>query len=197
MKKIYTALCIALMLALLPGSVSAYSCFQEILGEAIPREDGLLFVSGIGLTDDAWNEILLCIKDAEIYNLRTGFKIEAYDIFEGDIVRVVYEADSQLNSGKSFAQAVIIYTHAGEPESADFMVVVSDNIWYSDEGCSFVTTDGKYRVTLTDESLLLDEYGFEISYEEIIPGMEMFVWASFVTASFPGQVIPDKIVLIR
>ena len=196
MKKLYLVISVALIISCMPSPLAAYSYLLETLGEAIPREDGLLLVSGIGLSEEAWDEVLLYVDEAEIYDLRTGFSMNAQDIYEGDIVRVVYESEGDLNSGSPFAQALIVYAHAGEPDSADLMVVVSDNIWHSGEGCSFVTIDGKYRITLTDESLLLDEYGFEMSFEEITPGMEMFVWASFVTASFPGQLIPEKIVLL-
>ena len=192
MKKLI--LCLVLVLVCTPGSVTAYDNFFETLGEAIPQEDGVLLVSGVGLTEDAWDEVFLYIEDAEIYDLRTGFAIDFLDIYEGDCVRVVYH---QGLEGYPMALALEIYVHAGEPDSADFMVVVSDNIWYSDEGCSFVTVDGKYRITLMGGVLLYDEFGYKMSCEEISPGMEMFVWASLVTASFPGQVIPDKIVLLR
>jgi len=170
----------------------AYGYYMEILGEAIPRDDGFLLVSGIGLTEDAWDEVLLYIDEAEIYDLMTGFTIGPEDIYEGDCIRVVYES---ADADYPLARALEIYVHAGEPRAADFMVVVSDNIWYSDEGCVFVTMDGKYRITLTDDTLLFDGHGYEIAYDEIATGMEMFVWAAFVTASFPGQVLPDKIVL--
>ncbi|MCL2400584.1 MAG: hypothetical protein FWC91_12675 [Defluviitaleaceae bacterium] len=187
-----------LSLSLLPfysDSVMAYGYFMETLGQAIPQDDGYLYVLGIGLTDDAWDEVLLYIYDAEIYDLRTGFSINSNEIYEGDYVRVVYEPD-WTNVDYPMAQALVIYVHAGEPNTADFVVAVSDNIWYSSEGCVFVTMDGKYRFTITEDTLLLDRYGHEISFEDIVPGMEMFVWAAFVTASFPGQVIPDKIVLL-
>jgi len=180
MKKILALLCFSLLFA-------AFNYPKETIGEAVFREDGLLYISGIGLTEDALDEVLLYIDGAEIYDLRTGFLIGPEEIFDGDTLRVVYDDD----------QALTIYAHAGEPESADFMVVVSDNIWYSDEGCFFVTQDGKYRVTLTEDILLLDENGYGMFFDEIVPGMEMFVWAAFVTASFPGQVVPEKIVLLR
>lgn len=172
----------------LPTAVNAYEYhYMETLGEVISLEDGFLLVSGIGLTEDAFDEVLLYISEAEVYDLQTGFAISPSDIYEGDCIRAVYEP---------CGQAIEIYINVGEPRSADFMVVVSDNIWYSDDGCSFVTLDGKYRITLTEETRLYDSYGYEMSFEEITPGMEMFVWAAIVTASFPGQVIPDKIVLL-
>ena len=181
------AVCFALIFAYMTSSVMAYGHVMETLGEAIPRGDGYLLVSGIGLTEGAFDEVLLYIGDADVYDLLTGFSISPEDIYEGDSVRVVYESD----------QALEIYLHAGEQDAADFMVVVSDNIWYSEDGCAFVTIDGKYRITLLEDTLLYDAYGYEMSWEEIVPGMEMFVWASFVTASFPGQVVPDKIVILR
>ena len=192
MKKTLAILILAIFMACTSFPVMAYDYYSEILGEAIPREDGLLLVSGIGLTDDAWDEVLLYIDDAEIYDLRTGFAIEPNDIYEGDCIRAVYEP-----GWDGVSSALIIYVNAGEQDAADFMVVVSDNIWYADEGCVFVTLDGKYRITLEEGTLLLDSYGFEMSWDEIVPGMEMFVWAAFVTASFPGQVVPDKIVLLN
>ena len=85
----------------------------------------------------------------------------------------------------------------GDEDAAVFMVVVSDNIWYSDEGCFFITADGKYSVSLEADTLLLDRFGYEITFDDIVPGTEMFVWACFVTASVPGQVFPDKIILIN
>ena len=186
MKKYIHMICLSLLaIFLLPCNVFAYDYFDEILGEAMPRSDGFLHVIGVGLTDDSSDEVILNIYDAEIYDLQTGFAIDARDIYEGDTVRVVYNYDRALE----------IYVHAGEDNAADFMVTVSDNIWYSDDGCVFVTIDGKYRITLSIDTLLLDSCGYEINFEEIAPGMEMFVWAAFMTASFPGQVIPDKVVL--
>ena len=166
--------------------VNAYG-YMETLGEANPQGDGYLQVSGIGLTDGAFDEVSLYISNAEVYDLRSGFAIAWEDIAYGDQVRVVYEGE----------QAIEIYVHAGDSTAADFMVVVSDNIWHADDGCVFVTIDGKYRITLTEETHLLDSFGYEISWDDIEPGMEMFVWAAFLTASFPGQIIPDKIVLIE
>jgi len=182
-KKLFMPLLIAAILMFCPIKVHSYA---ETLGEAISLEGGYLHISGIRLTDDAWDEVFLYIGDAEIFDLRTGFVIGVDEIYEGDTVRVVYLED----------QALEIYVHAGDPVAADFMVAVSDNIWYSDEACIFVTIDGKYRITITEETLVMDGLGYEISWEEIEPGMEMFVWAAFLTASFPGQIIPDKIVLI-
>lgn len=189
--------CISVMpfSTILLTTVMAYGNLMETYGQAVPQDDGYLYVSGIGLTDNAWDEVLLYIYDAEIYDLRTGFAINPNDIYDGNYVRVVYEPEMS-NNDYPLARAIVIYVHAGEPDTADFIVAVSDNIWYSNESCIFVTMDGKYRFTVTEDTLLLDGYGREISFEEIAPGMEMFVWAAFVTASFPGQVIPDKIVLL-
>jgi len=194
MKRICTILTLVFILAVLPqpAMVLAGGYLLEAFGEAIPQEDGYLLVAGLGPADDDWGEILLYIHDAEIYDLHTGLAIEPEDIYGGDSVRVVYEP-ALNNSGR----AVMVYLHAGEIGAADFVVEVSDNIWYSNEGCVFVTSDGKYRIILDENTLLLDDYGYEMSFDEIVPGMEMFVWASFVTASFPGQVVPDKIVLLR
>ena len=192
---IYTVLILAVSLNCAPNAVMAYEHCLETLGEVIPTDDGLLLVSGISLTEDSWDEVLLCIEEAEIYDLRSGFAISPQDIYEGDCVRVVYALDGD-DIGHIAARALMVYAHAGAQDAADLMIVVSDNIWYSEEGCVFVTLDGKYRVTLSEDTLLLDSYGYEISYDEITPGMEMFVWADFVTASVPGQVIPDKIVLL-
>ncbi|MCL2420830.1 MAG: hypothetical protein FWD03_03155 [Defluviitaleaceae bacterium] len=198
MKKILAVLLLTALMVYMSMPVMAYDYYQETLGEAILREDGLLLVSGFGLTEDSLDEVLLYIEEAEIYDLRTGFAVGAEAIYEGDCVRVVYEVETDGNeTGHALARALEIYVHAGEQDAADFMVVVSDNIWYSDEGCVFVTIDGKYRVTLDDDTMLLDAYGYEMSYDDIVPGMEMFVWAATVTASFPGQVVPDKIVLLN
>jgi len=166
--------------------VKAYG-YMETLGEAALQGDGCLFVSGIGLTDGAYDEIYLYIKNAEIYDLRSGFAMTWEEILTGDQVRVVYDEE----------QAFEIYVHTGDSAAADFMVVVSDNIWQEEDGCVFVTADGKYRITLTEETQLFDNFGYEISCDDIEPGMEMFVWAAFLTASFPGQIIPDKIVLLE
>ena len=173
--------------------VVAYHYYVETIGEAIPTKDGYLLVSGMGLTDGAYDQVLLCTKEAEIFDLRTGFLIEMQNICEGDCVRVMY--DPSLLNYDGITQAMEVFVHAGEIGSADFMVVASENIWYSNGNCSFMTTDGKYRIIIDEETLLLDGLGYEMPWEDIEPGMEMFVWAAVVTASFPGQVIPDKIVL--
>jgi len=166
--------------------VRAYG-YMETLGEANPQGYGYLHVSGVWLTDGAYDEVSLYVGNAEVYDLRSGFAIGWEEISAGDQIRVVYEGE----------HAFEIYVHAGDPRAADFMVVVSDNIWHEEDGCVFVTIDGKYRITLTEETLLFDSFGYEISWDDIEPGMEMFVWAAFLTASFPGQIMPDKIVLVE
>jgi len=182
-------------LLLLSQSVMAYPYYLETYGEAVPRADGLLHVFGVALTDDAWDEVVLDMGHAEVYDLRTGFISTVWDIYEGDAVRAVYEPNYSID-GLPLARAVTVYLHAGEPDAADLRLTVSDNIRYTNEACAFVTPDGKYRVTLTDDTLLLDGYGYQLSFYDIEPGMEMFVWASSVTASFPGQLFPDKVVLL-
>ena len=194
MKKSYVALALALLLGALPATAlaTALAYPPETFGEALLREDGFLQVTGIALTDGAWDEVLLDAEDALVYDLQTGFLAELDDIFEGDMVRVVYEPGRN-----PWAQAEVIYLNAGEPGSADFKVAVSDNLWHSAEGCSFVTPDGKYRVTLTPDTLLLDSGGSPLALADFQPGMQMFVWATSVTASFPGLVVPDKVVVLE
>jgi hypothetical protein len=190
MKKIFFVLTL-LLLSPCAAYGAAAPQYLETFGEAVPREDGLLQVSGIALNEGAWDEVLVCTAEAEIFNLLTGLAVT--EIFEGDIVRVLY-----TEKQNPFASGVSVYLHAGMEGAADFRVTAGDNFWrgYYGEACTFVTPDGKYCLTLNANTLLLDETGRQISIADIRPGMEMFVWAAWITASVPGQVVPDKIVLI-
>jgi len=191
-------ICLTLLLAVLCNTHTAafwedwQNSTSETYGAATPRADGYLQVSGMALTDGAWDDVLLCLQDAWVYDLRTGFAAEPAAITHGDAVRVVYEP-----AGDAFGTAVWVYLHAGEPDAAGLRVTAGEPVWHTATGCHFMTPDGKYHLRIPPEATLFDAHGAPLSATDIVPGTEMFVWANSLTASFPAQVVPQKIVLLE
>jgi len=147
-----------------------------------------LFVSGEALTPFGFDDVELRVGDAPVFDLLTGLPVSVLSLQPGVEVRVAYMGDPP--------QATAIWLHPNHENSAAFTVMVSDNIQYGLGYCVFLSADGRYRVTLTEDTYVLDvEYG-QISPEDVVPGQAFFVWVDMITASSPAIVYPEKVVSI-
>ena len=195
---LFLHLCLLLVFTGLPQlhAEADFPWLPETYGEAFHLQQGYMCVTGIGLTHNAPDDVVMFTENAPVYDLRTGAPMRVTDIRNGDIVRAVYYWDGLTDEADAVFRAAALYVHADATNAADFRTIVSENIFYGEDGCIFVTHDGKYRVVVTADTLLTDGGGSVFTPWDIVPGMDMFVWAAFVTASFPGQLIPDKMVLV-
>jgi len=181
-------ICTLFLLACLITTTAAQSEINETIGEIAALTATHLHITGDPVTPAGHHDIAVVIGDAPIYDLRTGFPVCVSFMVEGMSARVAY--DNAKN-------AVAIWLNCDYEDSAVFTVVVSGNIRYEYDHCTFLSADGKYRVTLSPETVIIDPYYGELSHADILPGQEFFVWVDMITASHPSLVYPDKVVVIR
>jgi len=161
---------------------------SETIGSIVGLEIGEMRVIGEPLTAAGYSDIIVDIGGARIYDLRTGFPVDADYIQKGMSVRVAYGASKN---------ALAVWLNCDDEDSAVFSVVVSDNIQYGHDSSVFLCSDGKYRVMLSPETVIIDPRHGELSPADILPGQEFFLWVDMITASSPSLVYPDKVVLIN
>lgn len=147
-----------------------------------------LFLSGESLTPDGYDDLEIELGDAPIYDLLTGLPVSVASIQPGIEARVAYTGYPP--------QATAIWLHPNHDGAAVFTVTVSDNIHYGIGYCVFLSADGRYRITLTEDTYILDVPYGAISPEDVVPGQAFFVWVDMITASSPALVYPDKVVSI-
>jgi len=169
-------------------TAAAAAEINETIGEITAVTDTHIHITGDPLTPIASHDITVAIGDALIYDLRTGFPVCVLFMAEGMSARVAY--DKAKN-------AVAIWLNCDYEDSAVFTVAVSGNIRYEYGYCTFLSADGKYRVTLSPETVIIDPYYGELSPADVVPGLELFVWVDMITASHPSLVYPDKVVIVR
>ena len=163
----------------------------ETIGIVKDYDRGYLHVSGEALTYGGFDDAIIQIGDAPIYDLLTGLPVPANSIKIGMEVRTAY-----LLQSSEAPQALAIWLHPSHEDAAVFSTTVSDNIYYGADYTVFLSADGRYRITLTvDTFIFVPGYG-EITPEDIEPGQEFFVWVDMITASSPALVFPDKVVSI-
>ena len=168
----------------------------EIIDETIGTvEDfamGCLYIIGEALTVGGLDSAIIELGDAPIYDLLTGLPISACCIKVGTDIRVAYIRQPDMP-----AQAITVWLNPNHEDAAVFTTIVSENIQYGLDYCVFLSADGRYRITLTADTYILDPgYGL-ITTQDILPGQEFFVWVDMITASSPALVFPDKVVLIE
>jgi len=174
------------------GGMYIPSEIGETVGTITNVGDGNLRVVGEPLNAAGLRDIKVDIGTAPIYDLVTGFPVCISNIEPDMNVRIAYET-----SKMGIAAAVAVWLNCDYEDSAVFTVVVSENIQYGHDFCVFLSADGKYRVTLTPDTEIIDpDYG-ELLPHDILPGQEFFVWVDMITASSPSIVYPDKVVLIN
>lgn len=169
----------------------------ETFGMVLAVQDDYLHILGEPLTEDGLEEVIVKINHAPVYDLLTGHTVHAENIREGTYIRVAYTPATTHEDSPPTADAAAVWLHYGEEGAAAFKAVVSENIQYYDDRCTFMTADGKYRVTLTENTLIMDaDDGFYEPFD-IRPGIAMFIWVDMVTASCPAQAYPDKVMLME
>jgi len=195
MKKKMLVIALALMLAthltVLGVDVNFETVIDETVGVIEDFSHGKLHISGEAITYGGLDEIVLVLGDAPIFDLLTGLPVSADCIEIGMDVRVAYLLQPDV-----LPQAVVIWLSPTHPDAAVFTTIVSENIQYSPDYAVFLSADAKYRITLTKETVIYCPQNGELSFVDIMPGQEFFVWVDMITASSPAQVYPDKVVLI-
>ena len=203
MKKLSsTLLTLLLVLALTPNLTVKAADVTVVLNEAneaeIDETIGIiesvgwdhLHISGESLTYGGLDDIVVQVGDAPIYDLLTGLPVGIDSVKAGMEARVVYMY------GDANSQAVVIWLHPSHEDAAVFSTVVSDSIYYGPDYTVFLSADGRYRITLTEDTyILMPGYG-PIAPADVVPGQEFFVWVDMITASRPALVFPDKVVCI-
>ena len=163
---------------------------DETIGiiESVDRD--YMHISGEALTYGGPDDVVVQVGDAQIYDLLTGLPVGLGSVKAGMEARVVYMY------GDTDPQAIVIWLHPSHEDAAVFSTVVSDSIYYGPDYTVFLSADGRYRVTLTEDTLILVPGYGPIALEDIEPGQEFFVWVDTITASSPALVFPDKVVYI-
>ena len=190
MKKLVIALLLFLVFAT-AATLERPCNIGETLGNVASIDGSYIYIVGESLTIAGHKNVVVNIAGAPIYDLITGFPAQLSDITKGMNIRLAYETSPNKES-----TALVVWLNCDFDNSAVFTVVVSDNIHYGHENCTFLSQDGKYRVTVSDKTVIIDPYYGEISPHDIAPGQEFFVWVDTITASSPSLVYPDKVVLI-
>jgi len=165
---------------------------DETIGYVTRVDGGKIYISGEAITSDGLPDVVVDLGDAPIYDLLTGLPMLAHEINADMGIRAAYGAAAE---GKP-RPAVVVWMNWDYDNAAVFTVVVSENVHYGTDGVVFLSADGKYRVALTPEIVILDDRHNELYPSDIKPGMEFFVWVDMITASNPALVYPDKVVLI-
>lgn len=133
------------------------------------------------------HEITLDAKHALVYDLFTGHLVEYWDITPGTPARIAYDLQGD---------AIIVWLNYESYGAAALSVIVSDNIQYSSDACVFLSADGKYRVALEEDTIIIDPIKGEMTFADVAPGQEYFLWVDMITASAPSLVYPEKVVLV-
>jgi hypothetical protein len=186
MKKIFFTLifCVGLTVFAYADNVG------ETIGYVIDIYEDVIFISGEPL-GNGFPNALVKIGDAPIYDLRTGTRAFADEIEIDMDVRAIY------NVYEEPFDALVVWLNWDDDDAAVFTVTASENITASADGMVFLSTEGKYRVALTHDTIILDPYQGLLSPADVVPGMEFFVWVDMITASTPALVYPDKVVVVH
>ncbi|MCL2286965.1 MAG: hypothetical protein FWC32_11475 [Firmicutes bacterium] len=189
MRKLLLVPLFALYLTILSaGGMYISEEIYETVGIVVSLNGNQLHIIGESLTEFGHADVVVDITNARIYNLQTGFPVDISFIGSGMSARVAYNESET---------ALAVWLNCDNENSAVFSVVVSDNIQYGGDYCVFLCTDGKYRVTLSGQTVIIDPHYGELSPIDILPGQELFLWVDMITASSPSLVYPDKVVLIN
>ncbi|MCL2578268.1 MAG: hypothetical protein FWE27_09545 [Defluviitaleaceae bacterium] len=163
----------------------------EIIGYVVEVHGDIVHIIGEPLTEDGFSDALIRLGNAPIYDLRTGFRVDVYDIEKDMDIRMAFKT----SDAEPFS-AMVVWLNWNDNDAAVFTVVASENINIGEDDAIFLSADGKYRVALTPETIILDPYSGILLPCDIAPGMEFFVWVDMITASTPALVYPDKVVVV-
>ena len=163
----------------------------ETIGFVMELSGDVLHVVGEPLNERGFSSVLVCVYDAPVYDLRTGFLVGAHAITEDSDVRVAYDL-----WGDEPHSAVVVWLNWSCVDAAAFTVIVGENIVSGEDAAIFLCANEKYRVAVTAETTIYDPRRGHLSPADIVPGMEFFVWTDMITASSPALVYPEKIVVV-
>jgi hypothetical protein len=195
MKRIFVFILLALAAAGMPDLTARAAndmYVGETLGKITLKSGDKLRVEGEVLTDAGFPDVQVVIDGAPVYDLVTGLPVALSEVKPGMTARVAYLVDD----GPQPFPVVVLWLNGCHPHAAVFTAGVSENILHEDDHCVFLTADGRYRITLTGDTVIYDPaHGF-ITTADIEPGQEYFIWVDMITASCPALVYPDKAVRI-
>jgi len=193
MKKLLLILVMALLLGpqVNAANDTMVAEIDETIGIIVDFDGDFLRLVGEALTANGYDEVMLLLGDAPVYDLITGLSVSATAINPGMEARVAYFYEPEF-----FPQTVTVWLHPTHENAAVFTASVSDNIQYGSGYCVFLSADGRYRITLTDDIFIYDPIHGVLTSKDIEPGQMFFAWVDMITASSPALVYPDKIVLI-
>jgi hypothetical protein len=163
----------------------------EIIGYVAEIHGDIIFVSGEPLREGGVAEAAVRLGGTPVYDLRTGFRTSPHEITRDMDIRTAFRE----TASEPFP-AVVTWLNWSDENAAVFTVIASENISTNEDGTVFLCTDGKYRMAITSDTVVICPYEGYLSPWEITPGMEFFVWVDMITASTPALVFPDKVVLI-
>ena len=193
MKKILPLLlCLVLTFPILTAGGIDGSKIGETIGYAAEFDGSRLRIIGEPLTDSGLEDVVIYVGAAPIYDLLTGFPADIGAINEDMSVRAVYSV-----GGYEPFDALAVWLNWDYDDAAVFTVMVSGSISYGEDHCIFLCSDGKFRVTLAPDTVIIDPYYGFLSPGDVKPGQEFFIWVDMVTASTPALVYPDQVVLVR
>jgi hypothetical protein len=202
MKKWIITLCVASFIAF-PGAAAhltvsaANDNVGETIGYVVEFNGDIVHVVGEPLDESGFSGAFVQLGNAPVYDLRTGFRVPAEAIQKDMDIRMAYRVPQGANSGSTEPfHAIVAWLNWNEDDAAVFTVEVSENSSYGIEGLVFLSADGKYRIVLTPETLIIDPHYGILSPSEISAGMEFFVWVDILTASTPALVYPEKVVVV-
>jgi len=165
---------------------------NETIGYVQEFDGGQLHIIGEAITGGGYDDVLINISNAPIYDLITGYQVGPHTIHEGISIRAAYIA----SNAEPF-DALAIWLNWDNKDAAVFSATVSENIQHIDGACVFLSFDGKYRVTLSQDTVIICPQRGQLTPMDIRPGHEFFVWVDMFTASSPAKVFPDKVVLLN
>jgi len=191
MKKLSMMACLFIIANLTVIAYGGMYTGNETIGYVHAFDGERLHVVGEAITHSGREDVLIDISSAPIYDLLTGHQVSPRAVHEGVSIRVAY-----VISHKEPFDALAVWLNWDSSEAAVFSAMVSENIQYIDGACVFLSSDGKYRITLSQDTVIICPRRGQLTPMDIVPGHEFFVWVDMITASSPAKVFPDKVVLL-
>ncbi|MCL1863851.1 MAG: hypothetical protein FWF78_09830 [Defluviitaleaceae bacterium] len=168
----------------------------ETIGYVIDIEGDVVHFVGEPVTPRGFSNARVSIGGAPVYDLRTGYRVSVDDIMVDDDIRIAYHVPLSQSGKLEPYPAVVAWLNWDCDTAAVFTVVVSDNISSSEESTVFLCENERYRVAITPDTIIQDQYSGRLTPADIHPGMEFFVWVDVLTASTPALVYPHKVVVV-
>lgn len=173
------------------NATSGIYTIGETIGYVQSVEGNKIHITGEAITAHGYENVIIDTGTAPIYDLETGLSFNLSDVYVGMAVRAAY-----ISVNKEPFEALAIWLNWDNNNAAVFSAMVSENIQNVDDSCVFLSSDGRYRITLSSETIIICPTNGNLSPFDIVPGHEFFVWVDMITASSPAKVFPDKVVLL-